>query len=170
MTELVLPDVSRAGASRPREVRASEYWFTGPEGRVGLDELFGERRRLIVQHAMPDRSPYDAVADRAEIAAALRSGGPQLVLVSAAPYEKLAQYGRHLGWDLPVYSAAGTAFAADFPATRRLAGLAPGPRGEEPGLSFFERHGRFVRHLDSIVLPYLDFLVLAGVAGEHWRG
>ncbi|MFJ7219533.1 DUF899 family protein [Amycolatopsis sp. NPDC098790] len=164
MTELVLPDVVRSGVSRPREVRTSAYWFTGPEGRVSLGELFGDRRRLVVQHAMPDRSPGEAVADREEIAAALRAGGTRLVLVSAAPYEKLAQYGRHLGWDLPVYSAAGTAFAADFPAQRRLAGLAPEPRGEEPGLTFFERRGRFVHHLDSIVLPYLDFLVLAGVA------
>ena len=64
-----------------------------------------------------------------------------------------------------MYSAVGAAFGADFPATRYLEGTGCEERDDAPGVSFFVRHGRHVRHLGSIAVPYLDFLGLAGVTG-----
>ncbi|WP_328450651.1 MULTISPECIES: DUF899 family protein [unclassified Amycolatopsis] len=166
MTELVLPDLIGPTLPRPRAVPSAEYRFVGPAGPAGLPELFGGHRRLAVHHPAPDRSRPGAAVPAAEIAAALHTEGTRLVLVSHAPYAKFAQYGRHFGWDLPCYSAAGTGFGADFPATRYLEGAGG---DDAPGLSLFTLDGPFVLHLGTIAVPYLDFLDLVGVTGDHHR-
>jgi predicted dithiol-disulfide oxidoreductase (DUF899 family) len=166
MTELVLPDLSGPMLPRPRAVPAAEYQFEGPAGRVGLAGLFGRHRRLAVHHPAPDRSRPGAAVRATETAAALHTDGTRVVLVSHAPYAKFAQYGRHFGWDLPGYSAVGTGFSADFPATRYLEGTGG---NDAPGLSFFVLDGRFVLHFGTIAVPHLDFLELVGVAGDRRR-
>jgi predicted dithiol-disulfide oxidoreductase (DUF899 family) len=167
VTGLALPNRTRPPLlSRPRAVPAAHYRFTGPAGEVDLAGLFGGHRRLAVHHTLPDRSRPGAAVASGELAAAMHAPGTRLVLVSRAPYAKLEQYGVHFGWDLPSYSAAGTAFGPDFPATRHLDGTGCDDRDEVPGLSFFGLDGGFVRHLGSVAVPYLDFLGLAGVTGR----
>lgn len=164
MTRLVLPDPILTGPKppRPRAVPASAYEFVGPAGRVTLAGLFGGHRRLAVHHRMPDVSRPGAAAPADEISAFLHAADTRLVVVSHTPYAKFAQYGRHFGRDLPGYSAVDNGFGADFPATRYLEGTARG-EADSPGLSFFRLDGRFVRHLGSIAVPYLDFFDLVGV-------
>ncbi|WP_240522184.1 DUF899 family protein [Amycolatopsis vastitatis] len=166
MTGLALPEATRPPLPRPRAVPAEAYRFTGPAGGVDLAGLFGGHRRLAVHHPLPDRSRPGATVTPGELSAAMHAAGTRLVLVSHAPYAKLEQYGVHFGWDLPAYSAVGTAFGSDFPATRYLDGSGCDDREDAPGLSFFRMDGGFVRHLGSVAVPYLDFLGLAGVTGH----
>ncbi|RSM38814.1 DUF899 domain-containing protein [Amycolatopsis balhimycina DSM 5908] len=170
MTELALPGPTRPALSRPRPVPAGAYRFVGPAGPVTLAGLFEGRQRLVVHHTVPDRSRPSAVASAEELSAALHTRDTRLVIVSHAPYAKIEQYRKHFGWDLPVYSALDTGFAADFPATRRLEGAGLGEHDDGPGLSFLRQDGRSVLHTGSIAVPYLDFLALADVARAPRRG
>ncbi|WP_410589879.1 DUF899 family protein [Amycolatopsis sp. lyj-23] len=158
--ELTVPELER-----PRVVAGFTYLFEGPRGRVSLSELFEGRPLLAVHHAMPDHSGPDDVVPVADVAAALHDPGLRLVLVSRAPYAKLERYRRHFGRSLPTYSAAGSAFAEDFPASRRLPGTAGGDSWEfaEAGLSFFRQQPGSVVHTGSVALTRLDFLRLLGV-------
>ncbi|MBE8522959.1 DUF899 family protein [Amycolatopsis sp. H6(2020)] len=163
MTELTVPELDR-----PRPVAWVNYLFEGPQGRVSLVELFGGRPRLAVHHPMADHSGPADVVPTADIAATLQDPGLRLVLVSRAPYAKLEQYRRHLGWNVAAYSASGTAFTDDFPATRHVSGAAGGDTWEDDdsGLSFFRLADRSVLHTGSVAVPRLDFLsLLAGPDG-----
>ena len=124
MTELVLPESTGPLPPRPRAVPAEEYQFVGPAGELGLTDLFYGHRRLAVHHMMPDRSRPGAAVAADELTAVLHAADTRLVLASHVPYAKLEQYGRHFGFDLPAYSAAGTRFGSDFPAQ-----VGPGPQG-----------------------------------------
>ncbi|WIX84543.1 hypothetical protein [Amycolatopsis sp. DG1A-15b] len=68
-----------------------------------------------------------------------------------------------------MYSAASSAFAADFPASRRLPGTVGGDSWEvdEAGLSFFHRDHGSVVHTGSVALTRLDFLSLLGVPDRN---
>ncbi|MEV6647267.1 DUF899 family protein [Amycolatopsis sp. NPDC051371] len=167
MTELVLPELTEPRLLRPRPVPPAVYRFAGPAGPVTLTGLFDGHRRLAVHHTMPNRSRPGAVQSTEDVAAALHAADTRLVIVSQAPYPKLEQYGRHFGWGLPAYSAQGTGFGADFPATWYLEDAGHQERDEAPGLSFFALDRSIVRHLGSIVVSHLDFLDLAGVAGDR---
>ncbi|MEU0793622.1 DUF899 family protein [Amycolatopsis sp. NPDC005961] len=158
--ELTVPELGH-----PRVVAGCTYSFEGPRGRVSLSDLFDGKPRLAVHHAMPDHSGPDDVAPVADVAAALHDPDLRLVLVSRAPYAKLERYRRHFGRGLPTYSAGGSAFAEDFPASRRLPGTAGEDAWEltETGLSFFRQQPGFVVHTGSVALTRLDFLLLLGV-------
>lgn len=109
------------------------YTFEGPNGRVGLLDLFEGRPQLVVHHFM---WTYDIHADGTEhprdtgcsscssaadqIPARLRQlhvRNTSLAAVSRAPYEKLAAYHARMGWAFPWYSSAGGDFNYDFHAT-----------------------------------------------------
>jgi predicted dithiol-disulfide oxidoreductase (DUF899 family) len=159
MTELTVPELDR-----PRVVAGTGYLFEGPSGRVSLAGLFRGHRRLAVHHPMADHSGPADVVPAAEVTAALHDPGLRLVLVSRAPYAKLEQYRRHLGWDVAAYSAAGTAFTDDFPATRHVSG-GDAWDDDESGLSFFRLVDGSVLHTGSVALPRLDFLGLLANTG-----
>jgi predicted dithiol-disulfide oxidoreductase (DUF899 family) len=159
MTKLTVPELDR-----PRTVAAAKYLFEGPQGRISLADLFDDRPRLAVHHAMPDHSgPFDVVPP-ADLAVALHDPDLRLVLVSRAPYAKLEQYRRHFGRDLPTYSAGGV-FTTDFPASLRLPEAAGGEfwEDDEAGLSFFAHERGQVLHTGSVAVSRLDFLSLLGV-------
>jgi predicted dithiol-disulfide oxidoreductase (DUF899 family) len=146
-----------------------EYLFEGPQGRVGLADLFGDSRQLIVQHVMfgPD---WDAAcpgcsAGIEEIAdgmlAHLQSRDTTFVLVSRAPLDKLEKNRAVRGWTIPWYSSYGSDFNYDFHATldrdrQQLVYnyreepdmVADDPSAEVPGLSCFLRDG------DQVFLTY----------------
>ncbi|MEV4058304.1 DUF899 family protein [Amycolatopsis sp. NPDC049688] len=163
MTELTVPELDS-----PRVVAGARYLFEGPRGRVSLTDLFLGHPRLAVHHPMADHSGPADVVPTAEVTAALHDPGLRLVLVSRAPYAKLAQYWRHLGWNVAAYSAAGTAFTDEFPATRHVPGAAGGDSwdDDESGLSFFRLVAGSVLHTGSVAVPRLDFLgLLANTRG-----
>ncbi|MFD7437802.1 DUF899 domain-containing protein [Streptomyces sp. NPDC059861] len=109
------------------------YTFEGPDGTVGLADLFEGRSQLVVHHFM---WIYDIDADGTEhprdhgcsscssaadqIPARLRQlhvRGTSLAAVSRAPYSKIAAFRDRMGWTFPWYSAADSAFNYDFHAT-----------------------------------------------------
>ncbi|MFJ4466350.1 DUF899 domain-containing protein [Streptomyces sp. NPDC089424] len=109
------------------------YTFEGPDGTVGLADLFEGRPQLVVHHFMWE---YDTGADGSErprehgcpscssaadqIPARLRQlhvRGTSLAAVSRVPYERIAAFRDRMGWTFPWYSAAGSDFNYDFHVT-----------------------------------------------------
>ncbi len=115
------------------------YRFQGPEGEVGLLDLFEGRKQLIVYHFMFAESPCTGcsmMVDNMGHPAHIHARDTSLVLVSLAPYSKLAAFKERMGWRLPWYSSEGSDFNRDFGATRE--------NGEMFGLSVFVREGEKV--------------------------
>jgi predicted dithiol-disulfide oxidoreductase (DUF899 family) len=153
------------------------YTFTGPEGTVGLGDLFFGRRQLIVQHFMFDPSWDDgcssctAAADEvsAGLLAHLHSRGTTFVVVARAPFEKIHDYKTRKGWSFPWYSSFGSDFNYDYNVTidasvapvmfnyrtlpeLELVGLGWLGEGssEQPGYSVFLRSGDDIFHTYSM--------------------
>jgi predicted dithiol-disulfide oxidoreductase (DUF899 family) len=155
-----------------------KYVFEGPEGKVGLSDLFDGRRQLIVRHFMFDPSWDDGCpscsAGADEIAEGLldhlRVRDTTCVTVSRAPLAKLEDYKRRKGWTFPWYSSYGGDFNYDFNVTlderiapvvynyrakaeHERAGTGYYVEGEQPielpGLSVFLRVGDDVFHTYS---------------------
>ena len=102
-------------------------------------DLFGGRRQLIVYHFMfaPDwKAGCDGcswLADAMTHPAHLHARDTSLVMVSRAPYEKLAHYKKRMGWSMPWYSSFESDFNYDFGVTTA--------DGERHGASVFLRDG-----------------------------
>jgi predicted dithiol-disulfide oxidoreductase (DUF899 family) len=140
-----------------------DYRFTGPEGDVGLADLFDGRRQLLVYHFMYGPQ-MDAgcpscsfLVDNIGHPAHLHARDTSLVLVSRAPFETLRAYQERMGWTVPWYSSAGSDFNFDFhvsfeedrgPDEYNYAPTEPFT-GEGPGTSAFLRDGDDVFHTYS---------------------
>ncbi len=99
------------------------YEFDGPDGTLGLADLFEGRQQLVMHHFMFDPAWEDACASCSSAADGI-SGLRQLhvrnttlVAVSRAPYPKLAAFRQRMGWTFPWYSSSGSDFNFDFHAT-----------------------------------------------------
>jgi len=146
-----------------------DYRFDGPEGTVGLLDLFDGRRQLMVGHFMfhPDWedgcSSCSAGADEFSdgLFAHLHVRDTRLVTVSRAPLAKIEAYRARKGWNFPWYSSHGSDFNYDFHVTLDPA-VAPVEYNyrpmdvddvewpvELPGLSCFLREGDRVFHTYS---------------------
>jgi predicted dithiol-disulfide oxidoreductase (DUF899 family) len=99
----------------------TDYRFTGPDGAtVGLPELFGGRRQLVIYHHMLEpgqdwicvgcSSFTDNLADQSH----LNARDTQLILVSRAPIEEIEAVRRRMGWTVPWYSSFGGGFNDDM--------------------------------------------------------
>ncbi|MFC6635431.1 DUF899 domain-containing protein [Microbulbifer taiwanensis] len=122
---------------------SKSYHFTGPGGQVSLRDLFEGRRQLIVYHFMFAESPCTGcsmMVDNMGHIAHIHARDTSLVLVSLAPYPKLAAFKERMGWEFPWYSSAGSDFNRDFGATR--------DNGEMFGVSVF------IRDNDTIYRSY----------------
>jgi predicted dithiol-disulfide oxidoreductase (DUF899 family) len=153
------------------------YDFTGPEGKIGLADLFFGRRQLIVQHFMFDPTWDDgcssctAAADEmsAGLLAHLHSRDTTFAVVSRAPFEKIHDYKVRKGWAFPWYSSFGSDFNYDYNVTidasvvpvvfnyRTLPELEAVGMGwlgegssEQPGYSVFLRVGDDIFHTYSM--------------------
>jgi predicted dithiol-disulfide oxidoreductase (DUF899 family) len=144
------------------------YEFEGPEGRVGLLDLFAGRRQLIVRHFMFDPEWEDgcpsctAGADELSdgLFAHLEARDTSHAVVARAPLEKIERYKAKRGWTFRWYSSYGSDFNYDFHVTLDPA-VAPAeynyrepPEGgeypmETPGVSCFLRDGDRVFHTYS---------------------
>jgi predicted dithiol-disulfide oxidoreductase (DUF899 family) len=142
-------------ATRARDALAAErrrqpmtkieepYVLDGPKGRAPLLEVFEGRRQLILYHFMfapgvdgwPDAGCPGCTffVDQISHLSHLHARDVSLALVSLAPREKLRAYEQRMGWSVPWYSSAGTAFNRDFGLTT--------DQGETFGLSVFLRDG-----------------------------
>jgi predicted dithiol-disulfide oxidoreductase (DUF899 family) len=102
-----------------------DYAFDGPNGRVGLADLFEGRPQLIVYHFMfhpewDDGCP-SCTAGTDEVSQGLidhlHTRDTSYALVSRAPIAKLEAYKAKRGWDLPWYSSGDGDFNYDFGVT-----------------------------------------------------
>ncbi|TCC57976.1 DUF899 domain-containing protein [Kribbella pittospori] len=100
-----------------------KYVFEGPEGTVGLLELFAGRQQLVMHHFMFDPdwdtgcTSCSSAADGIGKLRQLQVRNTTLVAVSRAPYAKLAAYRERMGWSFPWYSSYGSDFNYDFHTT-----------------------------------------------------
>jgi predicted dithiol-disulfide oxidoreductase (DUF899 family) len=155
------------------------YRFQGPDGEVGLRDMFAGRRQLLLYHFMfgpsvdgwPDAGcdGCSMFVDQVGHQAHFHARDTSFALVSLAPIERIEAYRRRMGWTLPWYSSAGSDFNRDL-------GLARDD-GETFGLSVFitegDRvlrtyftHGRGVESLGS-VWTFLDLTPLG--RQESWE-
>lgn len=99
------------------------YSFEGPDGTVGLAELFDGRPQLVMHHFMfgPDWDEgcpsCSSAADGIGRLRQLHVRNTTLVAVSRAPYAKLAAFRERMGWEFPWYSSYGSDFNYDFHTT-----------------------------------------------------
>jgi predicted dithiol-disulfide oxidoreductase (DUF899 family) len=102
---------------------AKPYVFEGPDGPVGLLDLFEGRPQLVMHHFMfaPDWdqacSSCSSAADQIGRLRQLHVRNTTLVAVSRAPYAKLSAFRARMGWGFPWYSSYGSDFNYDFHAT-----------------------------------------------------
>jgi predicted dithiol-disulfide oxidoreductase (DUF899 family) len=162
---------------------AKDYEFEGPGGKVHLGDLFDGREQLIVHHAMwapPDAEPCTGCAGHIDSIPRLRqlhARNTSLVVVSRAPYAKLAAFGERMGWSFPWYSSDGSDFNDDFLALLDLRATPNAKEPEIPGLNVFLRVGDQIFHTYSTTArgveylgseaPYLDITALG--RQEPWE-
>lgn len=114
-------ELSRLQRSLPWEAVTKPYQFDGPNGLETLADLFEARSQLIVYHFMfhpDDKAGCPHCSLRADGFAGL---GPHLnhrdvtmVVVSGAPYPKLAEYQKRMGWPFKWVSSGGSDFNFDY--------------------------------------------------------
>ncbi|HEY3955431.1 MAG TPA: DUF899 domain-containing protein [Streptosporangiaceae bacterium] len=159
-----------------------EYVFDGPDGKVTLAGLFGDRRQLFVHHIMfgpdwdaacPSCTQYTSEFTESLITR-LASRDTAFAMVCRAPLAKIQAYTAGRGWALPWYSSFGSDFNYDFGVTldkaaglvdynyRAEAGLAGGGEPAElPGASCFLRDGAEIFHTYSAYARGLDHVDFA---------
>ncbi|QOV90071.1 DUF899 domain-containing protein [Humisphaera borealis] len=159
------------------------YVFDGPDGKVALGHLFGDRSQLIVYHFMfgPDWAEgcpsCSYVCDHLDgTLSHLAARDVSLVAVSRAPVSKIAAFKKRMGWRFPWVSSHDNAFNYDFhvsftPEERAKGGVyynygtAPFPSEEAPGASVFYKdpgtgeifhtYSAFSRGLDALLGTYV---------------
>jgi len=113
--------LSRQRRNLPWVKVEKDYIFDGPGGKATLADLFDGSSQLIVYHFMfgPDwdegcshcafwTDHYDGALVH------LRQRDTNLVLVSRAPWQKLAAFKKRMGWKLEWYSSLENEFNFDF--------------------------------------------------------
>lgn len=161
-------ELSRLQRELPWERVSKEYVFDGPSGRATLAELFGSRSQLIVYHFMfhpDDKAGCPHCSLRADgfagIGPHLNQRDVTMVVVSRAPYEKLAAYQERMGWGFTWVSSGGSDFNYDYQASftpeemksrRALYNFTmrdPGAREREGHSIFYKDEGGTVYHTYS---------------------
>ena len=143
-----------------------DYVFEGPEGKLGLIDMFDGHRQLILGHFMFEPSLEDgcpscsAGADEVSqgLLDHLHARDTTLVFVSRAPLEKIERYKAKKGWTFPWYSSHGSHFNYDFhvtldpevaPPEYNYRPMPVDESMEMPGTSYFLRDGDRVFHTYS---------------------
>ena len=165
----------------PMVLVEKEYRFEGPDGEVGLADLFEGRHQLIVGHFMFDPEWEDGCASCSAGADEISPGhldhlhtrDTTFAFVSRAPFSKIEEYRRRRGWEVPWYSSYGSDFNYDFHVTLDES-VAPAEynyrsqdefgehgaefelEGEFPGRSSFLREGHRVYHTYSVYARGLE--------------
>ena len=102
-----------------------DYALEGPQGTVGLIDLFEERPQLILYHFMFDPEWDEGCPSCSAGTDELSPGflehlhvrDTSYAMVSRAPLAKLERWKAKKGWDVPWYSSFGTDFNYDFGVT-----------------------------------------------------
>jgi predicted dithiol-disulfide oxidoreductase (DUF899 family) len=104
---------------------AKDYRFQGPDGEVGLLDLFEGRRQLLIYHFMFDPE-WDAGCPSCTAGTDELNDGllehlhrrdTTYAMVSRAPLAKLERWKEQHGWTMPWYSSGDSDFNYDFGVT-----------------------------------------------------
>jgi predicted dithiol-disulfide oxidoreductase (DUF899 family) len=164
-----------------------EYVFEGPNGKETLSELFDGRSQLIVYHFMFDPS-WEAGCPSCSfwadnfngIIVHLNQRDVTMIAVSRAPYNKLADYEKRMGWNFKWVSSYDTDFNFDYNVsfrseeTARKEGmynftiqdpLSPEREGvsvfyKDPAGRIFHTYSAYARGIDmlNVAYHYLDLV------------
>ncbi len=152
-----------------------DYRFEGPDGEVGLADLFDGRPQLVMHHFMygPDWdagcSSCSSAADQLPRLRQLHVRNTSLVAVSRAAYATLAAYKARMGWDFPWYSSYGSDFNYDFHTTlddEELPGISAFVRVDDEVFHTYSTFGRGIEEFHN-GYPWLDLTVLG--RQEEWE-
>jgi predicted dithiol-disulfide oxidoreductase (DUF899 family) len=170
-------ELSAARRALPWERVEKDYVFEGANGSLSFAQLFAGKSQLIVYHFMfgPDweagcKSCSFWADNFARIGVHLRHRDANLALVSRAPYPRLADYQKRMGWDaLEWVSSLGNTFNFDYavsftkeelekPEKNYNYGTRKFGMEEAPGISVFARDGAAIFHTYSTFSRGLDML------------
>jgi predicted dithiol-disulfide oxidoreductase (DUF899 family) len=117
-------ELSRQVRSLPWEAVTKKYVFEGRDGMESLPDLFAGRSQLVVYHFMfhpNDKAGCPHCSLRADgfdgIGVHLNQRDVTMVVVSRAPYIKLAEYQKRMGWSFKWVSSGGSDFNFDYQAS-----------------------------------------------------
>jgi len=168
--------LSAARRALPWEKVDTNYVFEGANGPVTFADLFAGRGQLIVYHFMfgPDweagcKSCTFWADNFARIVVHLNARDTNLVLISRAPFERLAEYKKRMGWNFEWVSSLGNSFNRDFavsftpeqiaaPDNNYNFGTQKFGMDEAPGISVFARDDGAIYHSYSTYSRGLDML------------
>jgi len=131
----------------PRVRIAKDYVLVGPAGKVSLVDLFEGRRQLLLYHFMfgPNRDAgcpgCSMVLDQICPLPHLHARDTSFAAVSRAPIEKIEDYRRRMGWEVPWVSSFASDFNFDFGRGPKQPDPSQDQDGERFGLSVFVRDG-----------------------------
>jgi predicted dithiol-disulfide oxidoreductase (DUF899 family) len=155
---------------------ADGYRFIGPDGEVGLQDLFAGRRQLIVYRFFyapdvenwPDGacSGCSLFADTVAHPAHLAARDTTLVFVTAAAQERVVRLKDRMGWaPIPFFTLVGDGFSEDF-GVREMFGLNVFVRDEGRVFRTYFLNGRGIEEIGP-VWSLLDITPLG--RQEHWQ-
>jgi predicted dithiol-disulfide oxidoreductase (DUF899 family) len=155
---LLRDQLSQERRDLPWEAVDKEYVFEGPNGKETLSELFDGRSQLIVYHFMFDPS-WDAGCPSCSfwadnfngIIVHLNQRDVTMVAVSKAPYNKLAQYGKRMGWNFKWVSSYDTDFNFDYNVSFR-----PEEVAKKQGMYNFTMQDPFSPEREGVSVFYKD--------------
>jgi predicted dithiol-disulfide oxidoreductase (DUF899 family) len=148
-------ELTRRRQELPWEEVEKEYSFDGPRGKQTLADLFDRRSQLVVYHFMFEPEAEEGCkhcsfwADNFDpIVVHLKARDITMVVVSRAPYTKLAAYRDRMGWSFAWVSSGESEFNYDYGVSFRpdqegdavfnYGTLVPG-RADREGVSVFVR-------------------------------
>ncbi|ACU37969.1 DUF899 domain-containing protein [Actinosynnema pretiosum subsp. pretiosum] len=132
----------------PMVLVEKDYRFQGPDGELGLLEMFEGRRQLVVRHYMYSPGAQEGCigcsmqADSVGELAHMWARDTTFAMVSRAPYPDFQPFKARMGWTMPWYSSFGSDFNYDYEVSTE--------QGESPGVSAFYREGDQVFHTYSV--------------------
>ena len=114
-------ELSQARRELPWEPVKEDYVFEGPQGPAKFSDLFEGRSQLVVYHLMypPD---WDAACPSCSFWADgfnpmivhLNHRNTSMVAISRAPYPKLKEYEKRMGWSFKWFSSGNNSFNYDY--------------------------------------------------------
>jgi predicted dithiol-disulfide oxidoreductase (DUF899 family) len=160
-------ELARCRRELPWEKVEKPYTFEGASGRVSLADLFNGKSQLVIYHFMLGPE-WEAGCPSCSLAADgfdasiphFEQRDSSFVAVSRAPYAKLAEFKKRMGWKFNWVSSYGTDFNFDFGVSFTPEQLASGKntynygtmafrQEEAPGLSAFAKQAGEVYHTYS---------------------
>jgi predicted dithiol-disulfide oxidoreductase (DUF899 family) len=155
---------------QPMTEFSADYRFDGPDGEIGLLDLFEGRRQLILYHFWfpPGGKPCTGCsmfADQVSELAHVNARDTTLAFVSPASQPEIDGHKRRMGWSVPWYTTLGSEFQEASGTTEYFA-LQVFLRDEDRLFLTYETRSRGVEALGS-VWTFLDLTPLG--RQEEWE-